>query len=182
MRGCSVSRGCHVWASAALALSACVCGPPVWAQLPSEAEGVVEKLAPPTPHWVWVNDMAFFAFPDGKAFLVDGDSGKMLGMLSTGYSFTAVLVPKTHAVIYAPETYFSRGTRGTRTDVVSIYDATQLLPVAEIEIPPKRASVMPMPGAQALTDDDRPAGNGFAAERLYAQALGIGVAAVTRAA
>jgi methylamine dehydrogenase heavy chain len=79
----------------------------------------------------------------------------MLGMLSTGYSFTAVLVPKTHAVIYAPETYFSRGTRGTRTDVVSIYDATQLLPVGEIEIPPKRASVMPMPGAQALTDDDR---------------------------
>ena len=126
-----------------------------WAQLPTDAEGVVEKLPQPTAHWVWVNDMAFFAFPDGKAFLVDGDSGRMLGMLSTGYSFTAVLVPKTRAVIYAPETYFSRGTRGTRTDVVSIYDATQLLPVGEIEIPPKRASVMPMPGAQALTDDDR---------------------------
>jgi len=99
--------------------------------------------------------MAFFAFPDGKAFLVDGDSGRMLGMLSTGFSFTSVLVPKSRAVIYAPETYFSRGTRGTRTDVVSLYDATHLLPVGEIEIPPKRASVMPMPGAQALTDDDR---------------------------
>ena len=107
------------------------------------------------PHWVWVNDMAFFAFPDGKAFLVDGDSGKMLGMLSTGYSFTSVLIPKTGAVIYAPEIYFSRGTRGTRTDVVTIYDATRLEPVGEIEIPPKRASLMPMPGAQALTDDDR---------------------------
>jgi methylamine dehydrogenase heavy chain len=79
----------------------------------------------------------------------------MLGMLSTGFSFTSVLVPKTGAVIYAPETYFSRGTRGTRTDVVTTYDATHLQPVGEIEIPPKRASLMPMPGAQALTDDDR---------------------------
>ncbi|HEX8783354.1 MAG TPA: amine dehydrogenase large subunit, partial [Steroidobacteraceae bacterium] len=125
------------------------------AQLPAEPAGVVEQLTQPTPHWVWVNDMAFFAFPDGKAFLVDGDSGRMLGMLSTGFSFTSVLIPRTGAVIYAPETYFSRGTRGTRTDVVTIYDAMQLQPVGEIGIPPKRASVMPMPGAQALTDDDR---------------------------
>jgi methylamine dehydrogenase heavy chain len=99
--------------------------------------------------------MAFFAFPDGKAFLVDGDRGKMLGMLSTGYSFTSVVVPRSGGVIYSPEAYFSRGTRGTRTDVVTIYDAVHLAPVVEIEIPPKRASLMPMLGAQALTDDDR---------------------------
>ena len=145
----------RAWAGAAFAVAACVCGPRGWGQLPAEPEGVVEQLTPPTPHWVWVNDSAGFASPDGKAFLVDGDSGRMLGMLSTGLSFTSVLVPKSRAVIYAPETYFSRGTRGTRTDVVSLYDATHLLPVGEIEIPPKRASVMPMPGAQALMDDDR---------------------------
>jgi len=145
----------RTWAGVAFAVAACVCCPRGWTQLPAEPEGVVERLTPPTPHWVWVNDMAFFAFPDGKAFLVDGDSGRMLGMLSTGYSFTSVLIPKAGAVIYAPETYFSRGTRGTRTDVVTIYDAMQLQPVMEIEIPPKRASVMPMPGAQALSDDDR---------------------------
>jgi methylamine dehydrogenase heavy chain len=145
----------HPWAGAALAAVACLCGARSWAQLPIEPADVVERLSPPTPHWVWVNDMAFFAFPDGKAMLVDGDSGRLLGMLSTGYSFTSVLIPKGGGVIYAPETYFSRGTRGTRTDVVSIYDATQLLPLGEIEIPPKRASVMPMLGAQALTDDDR---------------------------
>ena len=145
----------RTWAGVAFAVAACVCCPRGWTQLPAEPEGVVERLTPPTPHWVWVNDMAFFAFPDGKAFLVDGDSGRMLGMLSTGYSFTSVLIPKAGAVIYAPETYFSRGTRGTRTDVVTIYDSMQLQPVMEIEIPPKRASVMPMPGAQALSDDDR---------------------------
>jgi len=125
------------------------------AQLQPEPADVVEQLTRPAPHWVWVNDMAFFAVPDGKALLVDGDSGRMLGMLSTGYSFTSVVVPKAGGVVYAPETYFSRGTRGTRTDVVTIYDATRLQPVGEVEIPPKRASLMPMPGAQALTDDDR---------------------------
>ncbi len=145
----------RAWAGIPLALAACVCGAPVWAQLPAEPEGVIEQLPPPSPHWVWVNDMAFFAFPDGRAFLVDGDRGKLLGLLSTGYSFTGVLVPKQGAVIYSPETYFSRGTRGTRTDVVTIYDARHLAPIAEIPIPPKRASLMPMPGAQALTDDER---------------------------
>ncbi|MBV9725202.1 MAG: amine dehydrogenase, partial [Gammaproteobacteria bacterium] len=143
------------WAGAMLALAACVCGPRASAQLPGEPEGVTEQLARPSPHWVWVNDMAFFAFPDGKAFLVDGDRGKMLGMLSTGYSFTGVIVPKAGGVIYSPEIYFSRGSRGTRTDVVTVYDATHLAPAGEIEIPPKRASLMPMPGAQAITDDDR---------------------------
>ncbi len=152
----SVIRPRRAGASAALALAACACGPQGWAQLPAEPAGVVEELASqPSPHWVWVNDISFFAFPDGRAFLVDGDRGRMLGMLSTGYSFTAIVVPKAGGVIYSPETYFSRGTRGTRTDVVTIYDATRLLPVGEVEIPPKRASVMPMPGAQALTDDDR---------------------------
>ena len=150
-----VTQSRRVWVRAALALTACVCSAPGWAQLPAEPADAVEQLSPPTPHWVWVNDMSFFAFPDGKAFLVDGDSGRLLGMLSTGFSFTAVLPPKSGGVIYAPETYFSRGARGTRTDVVTIYDATHLQPVGEIDIPPKRASVMPMPGAQALTDDDR---------------------------
>jgi len=145
----------RAWVGAAFAVAACVCGTRVGAQLRAEPEGVVEQLPRPGAHWVWVNDVSFFAFPDGRAFVVDGDRGKLLGMLSTGYGFTGVLVPKAGGVVYSPETYFSRGTRGTLTDVVTIYDAARLLPLGEIEIPPKRASVMPMPGAQALTDDDR---------------------------
>ena len=124
------------------------------APLPAEPLGT-EQLPHPSPHWVWVNDFAFFAVSDGKAFLVDGDTGRMLGLLSGGYSFTSVILPRTAGVIYAPETYFSRGTRGTRTDVVTIYDAARLAPLGEVGIPPKRASVMPMLSAAALTDDDR---------------------------
>jgi len=150
---------CRAWAGALLALLAGAAA--IWsrsasAQLPVDPADVVEQLpGQRDPHWVWVDDAAFSAYPDGKAFLVDGDGGRMLGMLNTGFSFTAVVVPKAGAVIYAPETYFSRGVRGTRTDVVTIYDAVHLLPVGEVEIPPKRASTIPMSGDQALTDDDR---------------------------
>jgi methylamine dehydrogenase heavy chain len=42
-----------------------------------------------------------------------------------------------------------------RTDVVTAYDAARLQPLYEVEIPPKRASIVPMPAAAALTDDDR---------------------------
>ncbi len=125
------------------------------AQLPLEPGAVAQLPAQPGVHWVWVNDFSFFALPDGKAFLVDGDSGKMLGLLSTGYSFDALVVPHGGGVIYSPETYFSRGTRGTRTDVVTIYDTVHLAPLGEVKIPPKRASIMAMMAGQVLTDDER---------------------------
>ena len=139
----------------ALALGACALSGQAPAQLPPEQTSVAQLPARPGAHWVWVNDMAFFGMPDGKAFLVDGDSARMLGMLSTGYSFNAVVVPRSGGLIYAPETYYSRGTRGTRTDVVTLYDAARLAPLGEIAIPPKRSSNMPMLANAALTDDER---------------------------
>ena len=139
----------------ALALVACALGGQAAAELPAEQSTVAELPARPGAHWVWVNDMNFFSMPDGKAFLVDADSARMLGMLSTGNSFNAVIVPRSGGVIYAPETYYSRGTRGTRTDVVTLYDAARLVPLGEIAIPAKRSSNMPMLSSAALTDDER---------------------------
>ena len=125
----------------------------VQAQIP-ETIGT-STLPERSPHWVWVDDLSFNNIIDGRAYLVDADAGRVLGMLSTGALFLNLELPRDYAQIYSAETYYSRGTRGTRTDVVTLYDATRLQPVGEIEIPPKRASVMPMPSAQALTDDDR---------------------------
>lgn len=124
------------------------------AQLPAEPLSA-DELPPPGPHWVWVNDMNFFSMPDGQALLVDGDTGRMLGMLSTGNSFNSILLSKAGGLIYSPETYYSRGTRGTRTDVVTLYDTTHLQTRGEIVIPPKRSSNMAMSAAAALTDDER---------------------------
>jgi methylamine dehydrogenase heavy chain len=110
---------------------------------------------PPSRHWVWVNDFVFPHMSDGMAYLIDGDSGRYLGTLSTGYSFTRVVLPRDGKLIYSPETYFARGTRGKRTDVVTLYDPATLEPRGEIAIPPKRSSNLPMMADAVLTDDDR---------------------------
>lgn len=128
---------------------------PAMAVVPADPIGVNEKLPAPSPHWMWVNDFVFPHMTDGQALLVDGDKGTYLGMLSTGFGFTRLVIPQDGKIIYSPETYFSRGTRGTRTDVVSLYDPRTLSPIGEIAIPAKRSSNMPMMSNSQLTDDDR---------------------------
>ena len=128
------------------------------ADLPSDSEHgpqVATLAVPASKHWVWVNDFVFPHMSDGMAYLIDGDSGSYLGTLSTGYSFTHVLLSRDGKLIYSPETYFARGTRGKRTDVVTLYDPGTLKPVGEIAIPAKRSSNVPMIANQVLTDDDR---------------------------
>ncbi|HVS75648.1 MAG TPA: amine dehydrogenase large subunit [Steroidobacteraceae bacterium] len=144
------------WWLAALACAAllpcmAMAAPPL-----ANEQATIETLrSPPGPHWVWVDDIAFFNMPDGRATLVDGDKGTVLGMLSTGYGYNGVLIPKRGQVIYSPESYYSRGTRGVRTDVVTLYDPRRLSSEGEIPIPPKRAAIMSMRSGAALTDDDR---------------------------
>jgi methylamine dehydrogenase heavy chain len=122
---------------------------------PDPLGGVATLPSTASPHWVWVNDFVFPHMPDGQALLVDGDSGRFLGMLSTGFGFSRLVLAKDGKIVFSPETYFSRGTRGTRTDVVTMYDPARLAPIGEIVIPPKRASSMPMMGDSELTDDGR---------------------------
>lgn len=125
------------------------------APLPPDPQGAVATLPPATPHWIYVNDFVFPHMPDGQVLLVDGDDGRFLGLLSTGFGYGRIVPAKDGKVLYSPETYFSRGTRGTRTDIVTLYDPRHLAPVGEIEIPPKRSSNMPMMGDAELTDDGR---------------------------
>ena len=109
----------------------------------------------PGPHWMWVSDLNFLSMEAGKAFLLDGDSGQVLGMLSTGYFFASAVHSSDSSVIYSPETYLSRGTRGERTDIIAVYDPQTLAPVDEIVIPPKRFSGVPVVGHTALSSDDK---------------------------
>jgi methylamine dehydrogenase heavy chain len=144
-------------AGVAASLVLCLLGQAVaWATLPNDPPAKVQSLATPTPpHWVWVNDFVFPHMVSGKAMLVDGDSGRFLGELDTGFGSMHVVLSPDGKVIYSPETYFSRGTRGERTDVVTLYDPAHLSPVGEIAIPPKRSSNMPMLANAQLTDDGR---------------------------
>lgn len=121
------------------------------ADVPIETIGRVELLDRPfDPHWLWAADAS-----GGRLALVDLDEGTRLGQIDTGWGMPDIVFSRTRPEIYVPETYYSRGTRGVRTDVASIYDARSLLPVSEVLLPPKRA-INPLPiGNSALSDDDR---------------------------
>ena len=108
----------------------------------------------PSPHSFWISDIVLH-----RTALFDADTGDLRGTISSGtagvgFVIFPLMVPDRHE-IYLPETYFERGVRGTRTDVVTIYDARTLAPVQEIGIPAKRAEYFPGNAANALSDDGR---------------------------
>lgn len=121
----------------------------------AEPVGQVLTLpAKPGPHWFLLSDVLLH-----RTALYDGDTGQLLGTItagSPGVGFTIwPLYSPDHTKVYIPESYFSRGVRGDRTDVVTIYDARTFMPEAEIVIPPKRAEYFPGVAPNALSDDGR---------------------------
>jgi methylamine dehydrogenase heavy chain len=124
---------------------------PAFGDLPIDRAGRVETLpAAAAPHWVWVADLVL-----QRSALVDLDEGRFLGILNGGYATIAPLFPARRPEIYVPSTFYSRLTRGERTDVISIFDAISLAATGEIEIPPKRAIDAVALAHAALSDDER---------------------------
>jgi len=144
----------RAWTSALAAVVLVMTAGAGQAQIAPE-ELSVKELDAPDRHWVWLNDIAFNHMPDGRAYLVDAGEGDFLGMLSAGYGHSMLQFAPDGSAIYNAETYYARGTRGKRTDVLTIYDPATLAPEGEVEIPPKRFQGMPSVGAAALTDDGR---------------------------
>ena len=120
-------------------------------------EGVrVRELGPMQPHWVFLISPAGLDSEEAaKVEVVDGDSLQILGMLTGGLLSTAAL-SQDHKSIFMADTFYSRGSRGVRTDVVTIYDAKSLAPAHEVVIPPKRQlHIPPDSSALAVTPDGR---------------------------
>jgi methylamine dehydrogenase heavy chain len=128
---------------------------PARAPLGPERVGTVLTLpVPPGPHWFWLSDVLLH-----RTALFDADTGRLLGTISSGTAgvgfVVAPLFSPDRREIYLAETYYARGVRGERTDVLTVYDATTLGPLAEIPLPPKRAEYFPGNAANALSDDGR---------------------------
>lgn len=103
------------------------------AEVPSEVPSVAP--APPlSPHWVFLTDAAFLHLTEGKIVIVDGDAGKVVAKLTTGYLANSLLSPD-RKKLYVAETFWSRGSRGTQTDVLTVYDMATFLPVSEVVLP-----------------------------------------------
>ncbi len=138
---------------------------PAWAQqgieaLPEEARLVPEEeftvrvLPEPTPHWIYVLDVAFDNLVASRVNIFDGDTGDFLGVLHSGYVPNVLPAPDRREV-YVVETYWTHGTRGRREDLVTVFDARTLEPVAEIPLPRGRALVVSKQPVAQLSDDGR---------------------------
>ncbi|MEM7100640.1 MAG: amine dehydrogenase large subunit [Pseudomonadota bacterium] len=105
-------------------------------------------MGEPTPTWLMVHDAV------GPAYVFDSATGDMQGLLSLSGFTPAVVVNLAEGRAYAAESFYSRGVRGVRTDVLTIYDLPTLSPVGEVEIPQKIAA-LPFPQYIEMLDDER---------------------------
>ncbi len=129
--------------------------PPARAELQPEPVPNVVRLDTPYPgHFAIVHDFGFGSLIDSSFGLVDTVTRRFKGMMSAG-QFATFNVSGTRGELYVSETYHSRGSRGTRTDLVTVYDMANLAIVAEIELPPRRANIVVNKWATALTRDER---------------------------
>jgi len=142
----------RLWGTALLASLVAM---PAMAELQPETLNVVELDAQMKPHWIWVNDVSFNRPLDGRAYLVDADSGAFLGMVSGGYVQGPLQIAPDGKQFSMVSTFYSRGSTGDRTDVVSFYDMKTLGRIGEVVIPPKQMKVLPLLAHSVRTDDNR---------------------------
>lgn len=94
---------------------------------------VVEVLPRASSHWAFLHDPTPGAI--GRVVVVDGDAQRVLGTIASGYLPTFIVTSSQYVL---GETYFSRGSRGSRTDFLTYYDATTLAPTGETPLPAGR--------------------------------------------
>ena len=128
--------------------------------LPIEPTGIVETLPARYPErWFLVHDASFFAMSDGKVYVIDA-AAEGLGEQVKG-TFNMALMGNMfqsaeRSEFYAMETFHERGTRGKRTDVLTIWDQSTLSPKGEVVWPkPIRFMGMPQHYAMLTLNDNR---------------------------
>jgi len=110
-------------------------------------EPSVATLSEPKPHWAYVRG----DWDRGGLRIYDGDTAKMLGTIETA-AFADVAIDPGGKFYYVSETLWAKGNRGTRMDMVTIYDTAQNKLQVEIPIP-GRMIIDPMKNNFVLSDD-----------------------------
>lgn len=119
--------------SAASALLLSLASAPLPAQtasVPESETADVMKMTPPQTGWFYVD--GGWGKPGTSIF--DAKTGKMKGMVNTSELSDMAFDPA-GKYYYVSETIWSKGNRGTRQDMVSVYDSIDLKLVSEITIP-----------------------------------------------
>ncbi|WP_230198511.1 amine dehydrogenase large subunit [Luminiphilus syltensis] len=144
----------------ALAVSVGALADEVPPPLPVEPVGIIESLPARYPaDWFLIQDGAFFHMSDGKVIVIDptqeGVGDQVKGMFNVSLMGNIMQAPG-RGEIYATETFHSRGTRGPRIDVLSIWDMENLSAVGEVILPQgKRFMGMPAREVMHLLNNDK---------------------------
>jgi methylamine dehydrogenase heavy chain len=125
------------------------------ADLPADTGiGQTTLAFPAEPHRAFVVDVEFESFVAGRVTVVDPDQKRVLGMVPTGFAAPSAL-SHDGKLIYSADIWYSRGTRGTRTDVLTAWDSSTLSPAWEVLIPNKRAESLTQRYGLKTSGDDR---------------------------
>jgi len=114
----------------------------------------VARLPEPGAHRIYLSDVAINHIVDGRLHVIDGDALKYLGVVSIGFTGNATLSVD-RKELYVATTYYSRLSRGERSDVVDIHDPQTLEHRGEIAIPPRHAQALPYKGLARPSADGR---------------------------
>lgn len=138
-----------------------------------EAIGQSESLAGQfEDDWFFAHDANFATLAIGRVLVIDAGDGTLnyRGAIDAAQFASFVQSPARNE-LYVAETYYSRGTRGERTDVVTIYDRDTLLPTAEILLPNNnRAMHVTQKASLSLTRNGK-----FALVYTFTPATGVAV-------
>ncbi|MFC7047641.1 amine dehydrogenase large subunit [Emcibacter nanhaiensis] len=144
------------------ALIGALCAACVWpavGQAELEIEEIPNVATLPSDYpsdWIFVADGNFNAMIDGKIVLMDIGSENRHYKGSFGAAmFGAFLQSKDGKELYSAQTFYSRGTYGERTDVLTIYDKENLAPVDEVILPNGRGQFMPQKGTLQQTGNGK---------------------------
>ncbi len=126
---------------------------PAWGEQQFETLSVA-RLPAPNAHRIYLSDITITHIVDNRLHVIDGDSFKYLGVISTGYAGQSTL-SRDRKELYVATTYYTRLSHGERTDVVEVHDPLTLERRAEIVIPPRRAQALPYQGIIRTSNDGR---------------------------
>jgi methylamine dehydrogenase heavy chain len=148
-------RATRITVPSALGLSLLVLGlNTANADLPADTIGNTVLAFPPEAHRAFIVDVEFESFVVGRVTVVDPDKKRVLGMVPTGFAAPSTL-SHDQKTLYSADIFYSRGTRGTRTDVLTAWDSSTLSPAWEVLIPNKRAESLTQRYGLKTSADDR---------------------------
>lgn len=124
---------------------------------PEPIPSVVKLPTEYSKDWLFAHDLHFNSILDGKVVLLDlsADTRQYKGTVGAA-QMGSFLQGTTRQELYVAESFYSRGTRGERTDVLTVYDLENMAPIAELVLPgAKRGQTVTQEASMQFTGNEK---------------------------